>query len=356
MIGKKLLSVILGAAALLLISCSGKQAAASKSMEQLYADNGRPVEVRTVRAEPFSVFLEYPAEFRARTQSTAYAKISDVVRTISVRVGQRVNRDDIVMTFSLDNSEYQQAKVSYDNAKLSYERMKALFAAAGVSKQDFDNAKTQYDLAAERFRSAGELVCVKSPIDGYITQVNVQTSSNVNPGDALFTVSNQDGFEAYFYVMPEEISDIRAGEKALVQGRQETVEGRVTEVSLNLDPVRKAFLVKAFFAGKPKTLVSGMNVDVSVEVYKNADALVMKQRELVSDGSAWAAYVVHDGIAQKKDVSFGRQQGLEYEISGGIAQGDQLVTVGAQNLSDGDKVLVRTAGLAKTDSVKDGIQ
>jgi RND family efflux transporter MFP subunit len=354
MLQKKLQTAGICLAVLFAVSCSGKSKNESKSMEQIYSEKGRPVEVRTVRPESFSVYLEYPAEFRARTQSTAYAKISDVVRTIDVRVGQKVKRDDIVMTFSLDNSNYQQAKVSYDNAKLTYDRMKALFAAAGVSKQDFDNAKTQYELTAEQFRSAEELVCVKSPIDGYITQVNVQTSANVNPGDALFTVSNQDGFEAYFYVMPEEISDIRTGEKALVEGHQETVEGRITEVSLNLDPVRKAFLVKAFFAGKPKTLVSGMNVDVSVEVYKNAEALVMSQEELVNDGDNWAGYIVKDGTARKQEVVFGRQQGIEYEITSGIAKGDQLVTTGVQNLSDGEKVNVVKPALVKAETGRDG--
>jgi membrane fusion protein, multidrug efflux system len=356
MLEKKLQTAGIALAVLFLASCSGKNQSAAKSMEQIYAEKGRPVEIRTVLPQSFSAFLEYPAEFRARTQSTAYAKISDVVRTISVHVGQKVKRDDIILSFSLDNSDYQQAKMSYGNAQLNYNRMKSLFAAAGVSRQDYDNAQTQYQLAAERFRSVSELVYVKSPIDGYITQLNVQTSANVNPGDALFTVSNQDGFEAYFYVMPEEIGDIQPGEKALVKGRQETIEGRVTEVSLNLDPVRKAFLVKAFFAGKPKTLVSGMNVDISVEVYKNSAALVMNQKELVSDGSSWAAYVVKDGTAQKQDVVFGRQQGIAYEITDGIAKGDKLVTVGAQNLSDGEKVNIITPALVKADNSRDALR
>lgn len=335
------------AAVFSLLSCAGKNNAESKSMEQIYEQNGRPVQIRTVQSELFSEYREYPADFKARSQSTAYAKTSDVVRSISVRVGQKVARDQVIMSFSTDNASYQQAKVQYDNAKLTYERMKSLYAAAGISKADFDGVSTQFALAREGLKAAEDMVYVKAPIDGFITQLNVQTSTNVRPGDALFTVSNQDGFEAYFYVMPEEIQDIRAGEKALINGRNETIEGRVTEVSLNLDPVKKAFLVKSFFAGKPKTLVSGMSVDVSVEVYRNNDALVMNENELVNDGASFAAYVVKDGVAQKQNVEFGRQQGIDYEITGGIAKGDKLVTNGAQNLYDGEKVNVIYEGIAK---------
>jgi RND family efflux transporter MFP subunit len=347
MYGKKILPLLVIVTGITVLSCAQKEQVQAKSMEQIYSESGKPVEVRTVQPQPFSVYLEYPADFRARTQSTVYAKLDDVVREIDVQVGQKVKRDQIVIGFSRDNSNYQQAKVSYENAKSTYDRMQALFKANGVSKQDFDNARTQYELSRESFRAVSETVYVKSPIDGFITQLNVQTSSNVKPGDALFTVSNQDGFEAYFYVMPDEIGDICPGEKAIATGYGDSIEGRITEVSLNMDPVRKAFLVKAFFAGKPEKLVSGMNVDISVEVYKNDAAVVLNQSNLINDGSDIAAYVVDDGKAVEKKVTIGRSQGLDYEIIDGIEKGDQLITTGSQNLYNGEKVSIITSALAK---------
>ncbi len=337
MSGKKILPAMV-IPILVFTSCAGKKGTTAKSMEQIYSEEGRPVHVRTIQAQPFSVYLKYPADFKARTQSTAYAKISDVVREISVRVGDHVARDQVVLTFSLDDTAYQRAKMSYENAEAAYNRTKTLFAASGVSKQDFDNAQTQYELAREAYRSASEMIHVKAPIDGYISQLNVQTSANVRPGDALFTVTNHDGFEAYFYVSADEIDDIRTGERALIDGKNETIEGRVTEVSLNMDAEKRAFLVKAFFAGKPKTLVSGMSVDVSVEAYRNENAVKAGQQELVREGDTWVAYVVKTGKAEKRAVSIGREQGLDYEILGGLEPGDILVTDGAQDLYDGEKV------------------
>jgi len=321
------------------IGCTGRQSAETKSVEQIYAEKGRPVHVRTIKRGEYSVYLKYPADFRARTQSTAYAKISDVVRKIQVKVGDHVARDQVILTFSVDdNASYQQAKLSYENAQTTYNRMRMLYAAAGVSKQDFDNAQTQYELAREAFKSAGDMIEVNAPIDGYITQLNVQTSTNVKPGDPLFTVSNRDGFEAYFYVTADEIEDIRPGEKTLIEGRNETIEGRITEVSLNMDAERKAVLVKAFFAGKPKTLVSGMNVDIAVEVYRTGNAITADQKELVREGTGWTAYVVKNGTAEKRKLKLGREQGITYEITEGLEEGDVLVTDGAQDLSAGEKV------------------
>jgi membrane fusion protein, multidrug efflux system len=310
----------------------------AKSIEQIYAQEGRPVQVRTIKPAVFSAYLTYPAEFRARTQSTAYAKISDVVRELYVKVGDKVKRDQVVLSFSIDNSDYQQAKLSFENAEAAYNRTKALFAAAGISRQDFDNTRTQYEISKEAFKSAGEMIQVKAPIDGYITQMNVRTSVNVNPGDPLFTVSNQDGFEAYFFVAADERDDIRTGAHAIIEGKNETIEGRITEASLIMDPVRKAFPVKAFFAGKPKSLVGGMSVDVSVEVYRNEQAVVVQQQELVREGSEWFAFIIQKGHAVKKQLATGREQNLEYEIVSGLTAGDVLVTSGAQELSDGEKI------------------
>ena len=330
------------AAVLLLASCS-KNNGDVESMEKLYQKQGRPVETRTVKAEEFSVFLKYPADYKSRSQSTAYAKIGDVVRRVNVKVGDSVKRDQVIILFSQDNTSYQQAKIQVDNATTSFSRMEKLYRESGVSKQDYDNARTQLNVARESLRSIEEMIQVKAPIDGIITQLNVQVSSNVQPGSPLFTVSNQNGYETTFYVLPNEIKDIKAGEKAfinMVADGSADSEGRVAEVSMTMDPMIRAFPVKAYFEGNPATLVSGMHVDVSVEAYKNSAAIVLNQKEMLRSGDDWFAYVVANGTAVKRQLKTGRQQGLTYEILSGIEEGDELITNGAQKVVNGEKVAV----------------
>jgi RND family efflux transporter MFP subunit len=331
---------VLGALLAVFLSCKGNEEEAGKSMEQIYVEEGHPVQTRMVSPAPFSVYLKYPAEFRARSQSSAYAKTSDVVRAINFEVGDYVRRDEVVLGFSTDNASWQQAKVSFENAEASYNRISALYDEAGVSKQDFENVRTQYVLAREAFRAADELVRVKAPIDGYITQLNVQVSANVRAGDTLFTVSNQDGYEADFYVLPNEIDSIHTGARVFIEGRNETIEGRITEVSLMMDPQKKAFPVKASFAGKPRTLVSGMSVDAAVEVYQNDRALTVSRDELSRSGEAWTVFLVEDGKAVQETIALGLSQGFEYEVTGGLKEGDILISSGLLELSDGTKVKV----------------
>jgi RND family efflux transporter MFP subunit len=341
---KNRLFYLMLAGVLLFFSCKGEEQT-GKNMTQIYADEGYPVQVRTVQARAFSVYLKYPTEFNARNQATAYAKTGDVVRIINFQIGDYVRQDDVVLEFSMDNSSYQQAKVSFENARSAYDRINLLYQESGVSKQDFENARTRYELARETFRAAAELVQVKAPISGYITQLNVRPSANVNPGNALFTISGQNGYEAVFYVLPNEIDSIHRGSRVFIENRDETIAGSVTEVSLIMDAQKKAFPVKAAFTGEPRTLVSGMSVDVSVEVYHNDKALTVSRSELIRSGETWTVFTVKEGKALQEKIVIGRNQGLQYEITSGITEGTLLISEGNQGLNNGVKVKIPKTSL-----------
>ena len=326
----------------ILVSCSGSQEpeTEARNLSQIYEEEGYPVAVRELNPSAFTVDLKFPAEFNARTQSTAYAGLAEVVRDVGFSVGDYVERNGTVVTFSLDNPQYLQAKLGYENAKTAFDRMSLLFSENGVSRQDYDNARTQFELAREAFRSIGDLIEVQAPISGYITQINVQKSSNVRPGDALFTISNMDGYEALFYVSASEIDDIRVGAPTKIENETEVLSGTVSEVSLNIDPRRKAFLARASFEGKPRTLVSGMSVDVSVECYRNEEAIVVLRKEMLRSGEGWSAFVVEDGHSVMKPVRIGRDRGLEFEITEGLEPGDLLISKGADGLQPGSPVRI----------------
>lgn len=339
---KRFVPVLVLAVSVVACGGQGKSGAdATKSMESIHAEDGVPVSVRPLAAKDFSVYLKYPTTLRSRAESTAYAALSDVVRTVPVKVGDKVVRDQTVVTFSLDNPQYQQARLAFENAKSSFDRSTALFADAGMSKQDFDNVRTQYEIARATFKQIADAVEVKAPIDGYVTRINVRSTENVRPGDALFTVSNQDGFEARFYVTSDEISRVKVGSRSRIATSDGEAEGSVVEVSLIMDPERKAFPATAFFAGKTRGLVSGMSVDVAVESYRNERAIVVERKELVRSGEAWTAYVASsDGKAHRRDVVVGRERGLELEIVGGLRAGESLISAGVQNVLDGTAIKV----------------
>ena len=104
---------------------SGKQA--SRSMEQIYKEDGVPVRVRILATKPFSAYLKYPATLKARLESAAVASIPEVVREVHARIGDHVRKGDVIVSLSQDNANYQQAKAARDAAEATYTRFKTMY-------------------------------------------------------------------------------------------------------------------------------------------------------------------------------------------------------------------------------------
>ena len=354
-------SLILILTVLITISCGGSKNESAASMEQLHTQNGQPVSVRRLETEDFSVYLKYPALIQASSESTAYAGLNDVVRTISVNVGDTVRQGDVIMSFSADNQILQQAALAHGNALNAFNRMSALFRSNDISRQEFDTVRMQYEISTTNLKAANDMVYVKAPISGTLTQVNVRVTENVRPGSALFTVSNSNAFEARLYVGVEEIERIQVGARAFIdlnRGRQDsqvsgsvagTIEGRITQVSLIMDSQRQSFPVTVVFDGGNRRLVSGMNVDISVEIYRNENAIVLARREIIYTETGPTVFVVDSRTAglpaaglpaaslpraRRVAVQTGEEKGLRLEILGGLSAGDEIVSEGVQRINE----------------------
>jgi RND family efflux transporter MFP subunit len=338
--------MVLAAAALVsAVSCAGESETEADvpqavSMETMYAENGYPVSVRTLKAEEFSVYLKYPTVLQAQSESTAYASLSDVVRNINAKVGDRVERDQVILSFSQDNQALEQARFSYENARQTYMRSSALFDAADISPQDFEAVRTRYEIARTAFEAASGMINVKSPIAGTLTRLDVHVTENVRPGTPLFTVTGSGGFETRFYVGADEIDRVNTGARVYIGKPEQNIQGRISQVSLMMDSAKQAFPVSAWFdvngvnSVHARNLVSGMGVDVAVEAYHNGKALVLSRTEMVRTGEGYAAFIADGGVAKQVTVELGEASGLRYEIAAGLYEGDLLICEGQQRLTE----------------------
>lgn len=306
-----------------------------RSMEQIHAEEGIPVRVRTVGEENFSARLKYPAELRARSESTAYASLTDVVRRVGYNVGDYVQKDAVVTAFSPDNPAYRQARTAMENAEAAFKRSESLLAGNGISRQNYDNARAQYDMAVSAHKAADDMIRVKAPISGYLTKLVVGETGNVESGDALFTISNLELIEGRIWVSAGEIGQIRLGQIAEVEWLGKRIRGRVTRVNLIMDTEKKAFLVIAEFPNPERLLTSGLTADIDIEVYRREGAVVAGRRELLREAGGYHAFIAKDGMARRIDVSVGRDQGFLFEITKGLEPGDLLITEGNHMVADG---------------------
>jgi membrane fusion protein (multidrug efflux system) len=316
--------------------------APSQSMEQIQRESGVPVKVQEVVNTTFSNVLEYSATLQACSEAVAYSRISDVVQDVFFKVGDYVRKDQTVVTFPKNNqvTQYYQLKAGYDLAASTYRRMTQLFKDGVISKQEWDNARANYEVAKANINVSDDSLRVKAQLSGYITQLNVKPTDNVKKEVPLFTISNLDMIEAQIWASSREIEQIKVGQKTIVNWEGTQIEGTVSQVSTIMDPAKKAFEIRALFKNRNKILTSGVTADVSIETDRNDQAVVVQRKNMVTEGENRFVYVVNQGLAVKRAVTVGGEQGNWVEIKSGLQPGETLITDGSKIVTNHAKVKI----------------
>lgn len=332
------------AAALLMVTvigCSGGKSE-SRSMEEIYAEEGVPVRVDVVQPSQFVKELEFTSVLTGIEESSAYAKVSDRVDEITASVGDYVKKDSVIVTFPTDNpkANYYQAKVQFENAAANYARMKEYFESGGLSQQGFDNAEASYRVAEANWNAVRQSVLVLAPISGVITRLNVRESDNVNDEDELFTVSRTDRLKAHVWVPDTDIEQVAVGEEARAEWQGQELTGRVVQVDRSVNRMRQAFGVVVELDNPDGKVQSGVTANITIATYASDSAIVTARKNISSDNKGSYVFVVKDNTAEMRRVTVGGSHLMDVEIVDGLSFGDSLVVEGQLHLKHGALVKI----------------
>ena len=327
------------AASVLLTGCTKKDTSEinTKSMAQIYNEEGTPVNVLTIKTGSFQAQLFYDSTLTGKYESTASAKISDSVESVKYYVGDHVEKDAVVVTFPKDNpsTSYYQAKTAYENAEATFKRMSKLYEAKGISRQDYDNAKAAYDNAKANWNNVNEMVNVKAPISGILTRLEVQKTDNVKAGDVLFAITDATLLKGKVWIQDRDISKMEKGKKATATWEGRTIEGKITQLDLSLNPDKQAFGALIEFDNSKGEVPSGVNAKVSIVSYEKTNTLILERKNIVFDGEKTYVFLASGDKAVRTEIKLGESFGNQVEIKSGLKPGDRLITSGNKNISDG---------------------
>ena len=333
---KRFIRITLTLILILSFTACVKKQQASKNIEQLQKENGIPVRITGITPTSFVQELTYNAPLSGIEESTAKSMVSDIVVQVNAKVGDYVKKDQTIITFPQDTpaAQYNQANSAFLNAKQTYERMQRLFAQGAISQQDMDNVTTGYTVSKANLNSSSQMVYVKAPISGYITAMKVNQADHVGPGAELFTVSNTTKYKATIWVPDTDIQNIKKGQIAIAKWGEQTLTGRITTVSLAMDQDKKAFKTEIIFDTHPKQIISGVTLEIRIEVAKIANTIVIERKSIIEDNGKKFVWLEQDKKAKKIEIVTKRDNGIEYEVSSGVKAGDKLITEGISQLTE----------------------
>jgi cobalt-zinc-cadmium efflux system membrane fusion protein len=242
------------------------------------------------------------------------------------------------------------AKISYLAAEAT--RQKELSEADASSKKSYQLASGEYAVQevlvrsfAEKLRlihvdpdklNAGSIsatVPLLSPINGFVSKVNVNVGKYVNPSDVLFELINPDDIHAAITVFENDVASFKRGmhgRVALVDQPDKWYDIETILVTRNVDE-RRTGLVHCHFEKPGRDLLPGMYLTAEFDMDSRQTLTVPEDAVLRYMGKEYIFVTGDDSHFRLTEVQAGGRDGGRVELLPGAAdwQKEKVVVRGA---------------------------
>ena len=358
--------VALACAAGCLTSCGSKEPEQEKTS----------FETLTVKKQDITIPLKFSARLRGKSDVTITPQASGQLMRIAVSEGQQVKKGEVLFVIDSRNAQLEleaaqanlQAALAQENsAKLEFESNKNLFEKKIVSNYMLANSENAYKQAQAAVAQARAAVnrakvelgfcTITAPVTGVIGEIPVRVGDQVSPLSELTLLSGNTTIDAEFSLTEALIEEmVQAGMTSkqkeeyianlpdvtfvMKNGTEYPHKGRITTLTGVVNASTGSLSCKATFPNPEGHLYSGVQGTV-VMPYSEADVIVIPQFSVVRlQDKAFVYKVLPDSTATAVDVT--REDtgnGKDYIIKSGLKVGDRIVTTGANNVMEGQKVL-----------------
>ena len=301
-------------------------------------------------------------QIQPRKEIQIKSKISGIVKTLHVDVGQQVKAGDPLITVAPNPTplEYAEAKralqlsqVDFDNAQRIFKRAKEMYAKNLISRQEYETDEAQYSQSELKFKLAKEKLellqkgvtgngksenTIVAPIAGTVLEKLVNEGDPVVPltsyqaGTPLMTLAPMD--KLVFKGTVDEIDVGKLSEDMTAKLKIGALpKAKITGVLTKISPKAKKkdnttlFDIEIDITDKGDAMLrAGFSANADIIINQKDSVLVIPERLLTFNGdSAFVEIRDSTGAIDTVNVQVGLSDGLNIEITKGLALGDSIV-------------------------------
>ena len=333
-------------------------------------------ETMTVKKSDIELPYKFSARMKGQNDVTVTPQVSGQLMKICVTEGQQVKKGQTLFIIDSRNAQLEleaakanlQAALAQENsAKLEYESNKNLFDKKIVSSYMLNNSENSYKQAQAAVAQAQSAVnrakvnlgfcTITASVSGIIGEIPVRTGDQVSPLTQLTMLSGNTTMYAEFSVteaiveaMVQEgmkatdvekyIASLPAATFIMKNGTEYPHKGRVISLTGVVNAATGSLTSKVSFPNPDGHLYSGIQGTI-VMPFAEKDVIVIPQSAVVRlQDKSQVFKVKADSTATAIDVTIqDTGNGQDFIITNGLNVGDQIVATGANNVTEGQKVL-----------------
>jgi len=362
--------ILSGAIVLLgLASCGNSNQSSHEATVQEYP-------VMTVNRQDANMQSVYPATIKGQEDIEVKPRVDGYIEAIFVdegsvvRAGQalfKINSPASEQSLTSARAAVNSEKARVNTAKVDVDRYRPLAEKGIVSEVQLLTYENAYETALAALQQAEATLknaqatmswtTVTSPVDGVIGSIPYRKGSLVNSNNTLTTIANTGNVYAYFSLNERKLMDFLDGVEGSTQsqkianmppvtlvlsdGSEYGERGRIETITGTVDITTGSANFRAEFPNKSGKLRSGTSGKIIIPKVLD-DVFVIPQKATFSQQDKVLVFKMEgDSVKQQLISVHTMPNGQDYAVTGGLTDGDKIVSDGVATLRNGMKIAVK---------------
>lgn len=297
-----------------------------------------------------------------------------IVSEILVKDGATVKAGDLLVRLDdrtinagidRDTATIAREQATLDDARANLQRVQTLSTAGAQTKQQYDAAvaaakQAEAAIAVDMATLAADKVAltqtqIRAPFDGKLGVVVLSPGAYVAPGANVVTLTQMKPAYAEFTLPETDLDLARASLSAgtltvgvspmVSRGKAQATSGPIVFIDNAVDAASGTFKLRALLANQADTFWPGQSLDVEVNAGDRTGLVLVPAVAVQPQDDGAVCYVVKpDRTIEIRKVTVAFNVGDTAGITGGLKDGDIVVTEGQSTLTTGTAVAVAAAG------------
>jgi len=266
---------------------------------------------------------------------------AEIERVAAQRAFQRIEAAGVIGVVA--KNDFLKAQDAMHSTEL---RAKHAAQAADLESEDVSlELKTKVSqlqrqrLTMDYARRRVEELKLRAPVDGIIGSLAISNRSVVAANTALMTLVDLSQLEVEVEIPESYMTDLGLGMKAEIMINNNKIMGTLTAISPEV--VKNQILARVRFSGQqPEGLRQSQRVSARLLMEEKANVMILPRGPFVEAEGGRFAYVVENGVAQRRPIKIGATSISAVEILSGLKDGDKVVISGTDAFENANSVSI----------------
>jgi len=317
------------------------------AVKEIFAEDGQML----MKGQPIARVFNPNTEFNYLNQETGIMQqISQMRSSLLELKNQEFNQDKELLqsqndyntalqTYNLQKRLYDAEigkKTDYDVAlqNLNYQKQRKQIVEKGGTNERIsrnsqfaaiNNSISQMEKSLNILHSNKNNFLIMSPASGRLSSFNISLGQNLTSGESIGKIDLMGGYKLIAKVDEYYINKLQIGIKGSLDNNGKEYEVIIAKI---LPEVKDGqFSVELNFIDlKPENLKIGMTFGVKLKLSGDTQSLMVPKGNFYKDTNGKWIFVVKGNKAIKRNVSFGRENSMYYEVLSGLKAGENVIT------------------------------